>query len=559
MKHTGSARFCIGFLTIFLLFSAAPWLYPQTPLAGEELPRGDAAMALRYAQWAKDAVDGGRWSEALAGLERAADFSDVSSDISYLLALARSHENKNRHSVLEALERSLAVNVWNLYESEAARLMMAENLIALKAYSRALDELSGVRKSPEEAVLTLKALALFNDDEFRRYLTETLDRYPRETGPARVFLNYLKNKDAASSKDDLELLELIIRRLPVLLFRDPELAWMAAPFVRDRDDGRRLVMAYRAVNKPAPASLPIALALGVIDDTTALEELFSGGVTSPGKTSPGVTSLDMALLNEIWDLLSREETQAAFRRNLSVYSGVITKDADRDGFPETSVEYYRGAPELCTYDADQNGEPEIILYFEAGIPVRAQVQIPPEAGSGSPGTAGSAAKAGSTRTAAVQWERYPSVLEVEFDGARYIPRPLDFHFSPFMFIELWRGALLFPHRDVLSPPLTRRVLVTHVYRIERPSLEFSGGIEVVELSQGIPIRAREYVGELKVSETDFLRGRPQLQWLDLNFDGKMDTVRRFNRVYRPMELEELWDYDRDIESSVTVDDLEMEW
>jgi len=538
MKHTGSARLCICFIAIFLLFSATPWVHaqnPVSPLAGGE--RGDGAMALRYAQWVKSAVDGGRWSEALAGLERADDFSDVSSDISFLLAMVLSHENKSRLSVLEALERSLAVNIWYLYESEAARLMLAENLIALKAYSRALAVLSGVRKSPEEAVLTLKALSLFDDDEFRRYLTETLDRYPRETGPVRIFLSFLKNKDASGNKDDLELLELIIRRLPVLLFRDPELAWMAAPFVRDREDVRRLVLAYRAVNKPAPASLPIALALGVINDTIALEELFSGGGAS----------LDMALLDEIWDLLSREEARASFRRNLSAYSGVITEDADRDGYPETYIEYYRGTPELCIYDANQNGEPEIILYFEAGVPVRAQVRILPEAGSRSVGKA------------EVQWERYPAVLEVEFNGVRYIPRPLDFHFSPFTFIELWRGAMLFPHRDILSPPLTRRVLVTHVYRIERPSLEFSGGIEVVELSQGIPIRAREYVGDLKVSETDFLRGRPQLQWLDLDFDGKMDTVRRFNRAYRPMELEELWDYDRDIENSVTVDDLEMEW
>jgi hypothetical protein len=90
--------------------------------------------------------------------------------------------------------------------------------------------------------------------------------------------------------------------------------------------------------------------------------------------------------------------------------------------------------------------------------------------------------------------------------------------------------------------------------VERPSLEFSGGIESVELNAGIPVRAREYVGGLMVSETEFLRGRPQLQRLDLNFDGKMDTVRFFKHSYRAVELEELWDYDRNIDEARTVSD-----
>jgi len=33
----------------------------------------------------------------------------------------------------------------------------------------------------------------------------------------------------------------------------------------------------------------------------------------------------------------------------------------------------------------------------------------------------------------------------------------------------------------------------------------------------------------------------------LDFDGCMDTFRFFRRPYRPMEIEDLWDYDRDFE------------
>jgi hypothetical protein len=367
-------------------------------------------------------------------------------------------------------------------------------------------------------------------------MTETLARYPRETGPVRVFFSYLSNIDAAGRNPelgDLEILETVIRRLVVLLEDDPELAWMAAPFMRDTAEARRLVSAYRAVNIPDPASLPVALNLGVVDEEIALEELFRYG------SSAGY--LNLALLDDVWELLRHDQARAIFRRNLSVFTGVITEDADRDGIPETFAEYYRGTLRRVTYDQLQGGIPDLEVIFEAGNPHFALALLP--------GT--------NHQRAALRWERFPAVLEVRVDDVRYIPRPLEFHFLPFRFVEIWGSGVLFPRRDPLCPPLTRRVLAMQSYRIERPSREFRGGVEIVELSQGIPIRAREFVGDLMVSETDFLRGRPQLQRLDLNFDGRLDTFRWFRRPYRPMELEDLWDYDRDFERIES--DWDIEW
>ena len=527
-------------MLIFLLFGIALRAYTL-----DDFPTGDRAVADRYALWIKDVVDKGQWSEALAALERASDFADVSSDISYLLALVRSHEGKGRGTVLQALNHALFVDRWKIYDSESARLLKAETLIAVRAYQEALTVLSLVGRSPVQAGLSLRILAAHEPDEFLRYMTNTLDRYPRESGPVRIFFSFLKAEDKAGrrpGKDELELLELVIRRLPVLLLNDPELSWMAGPFMRDRAEAKRLVMAYRAVNAPKLESLPAALQLGAIDEETALEELFASG----GKA--GEKALDRALLDEVWELLRRQEARSLFRRNLSSYTGVITEDADCDGIPEVRVEYRAGMLKQYTYDADQDRIPDLTVYFEAGDPRRALAFIPPEIAAG-----------GARQEVAVEWERYPAVLKMELGGVQYIPRPLDFHFSPLKFVDLWNSELLFPERDPLVPPLTRRTMVSHVYRIERPSLEFSGGTEVVELAQGIPIRAREYVGDLKVSETEFLRGRPQLQRLDLNFDGRIDTVRRFRKVYRPMEIDELWDYDRDIEFSVTVNNLDVEW
>ena len=98
----------------FLLFWAVLPVFPQL----DEPTRGDSAMALRYAEWAKNTIEQGLWNEALAGLERASDFSNVSSDISYLLALARSQTNMDRGSVLEALEMALVADRWTLFSAE---------------------------------------------------------------------------------------------------------------------------------------------------------------------------------------------------------------------------------------------------------------------------------------------------------------------------------------------------------------------------------------------------------------------------------------------------------
>ena len=527
MKHSGRL-FLLLRLFIILGFMIMPSGIRALVFPDDET--GDSAMAGRYAQWSKNLIDDGYWAEALAALERASDFADASSDISYLLALARSHENKPRGMVLEALEMSLTVDSWKICNPEDARLLKAENLVALKAYSQALGELSKVSMGIREAELRLKALINYSPAEFKRYMADTLDRYPRETGPARIFFNYLKNEDSAgrnAGRDDLQLLDLLIRRLPVLLLKDPELAWMAAPFMRDSAEAGRLVLAYRAVNDPLPASLPAAMKLGLIDDESAVEELFD--------TSNML--VDISLIEEIWELLRREEERGVFRRNLSAFSGVLLEDADRDGIFETSAEYSRGMLRRSSYDPAQSGVPDLVMDFEAGDPRRALYLLPSE----NPGTPPP------RREAKLLWERYPALEEAELDGAKFIPRPLDFHFSPVKFLDLWGSGVLFPKRDPLSPPLTRRVLVSQSLRVERPSLEFSGVLEVVELNQGIPVRAREYAGDLMISETEFLRGRPQLQRVDLDFDGHMETFRHFRRTYRQAELEELWDYKRDID------------
>jgi hypothetical protein len=510
--------------------------FAQSFVMGETLKelRGDRAVAERYAQWAKNTLEMGLWGEAYSGLERAADFAGVSSDIGYLLALTRVHEKKPRSDILEALNMALLVDHWVIYNAELARLEKAETLIACRFYPEALQELSLVSKGPRQVELTLKALVKYRLPDFCLNMREALDLYPRESKPVRIFLNVLADEDAAGrnpEKEELDLLEIIIRRLPILILDDPELAWMASPFIHDAEEARRILLAYRAVNKPSPESIPISLKLGVIDEETALNELFSPSA-----------NLDIALLDKTWDLFSSESAKAMFKNHLASYTGIITEDSDKDGIPETTAMYSMGSLEFSLNDINQDDIHELIIYYEAGIPDRGVALLPPENSS--------------RKQAEVFWERYPSILEVRLDRAKYIPRPLDHFYAPVRFVDLFSSGTLFPRWNPLNPLLTHRVLVSQSLRVERASLEFRSGTEVVELNQGIPVRAREYVGGLMVSETDFLRGRPQHQKVDLDFDGKMDTVRFFKKEYRQVELEELWDFDRNYDRIVTINDWE---
>ena len=509
-------RALFGLLSVLLF---APALY-----AFDGFPLRDDAVAGRYAQWAIAAMERGEWPQALAALERAADFSDVSSDISYLLARARSNQGQSRRAVLQALDQALYLNRWNMFNNEAGRLFRAQTLIEIRDHQEALTELSRLGASPQQAVLTLRAVAASRPWEFFTHMAQVLDIFPRETAPVRVFFDFLNAEHRAGrlpSAGELQLLELVLRRLPALLDDDGELAWMAAPFIWDMVEAARLILAYRATHDPSPQSLPAALRLGVIGEQAALEELFA------------TDTLDRSLLDDVRELLQGEDAIAAFGRNLSAFSGVITEDADRDGIPETFAEYVQGMLVRHTYDPDQDAEPDLTVYFEGGQPVRALSVLP---GGGA---------------ATIRWERFPAVLEVELDGVQYIPRPFDFHHSPFLLDNVWDSGLLFPERDRLTALLTRRVLVFNSLQVQRPSREFRDGVEIVELRQGVPVRAREYVGGLLAAETEFLMGRPQFQRVDLTLSGRMDTLRRFSSVHQPMELEELWDYHRDIVYTVS--------
>jgi hypothetical protein len=540
MEMKLNVRRCHGLLFL-AVFMCAVGLSAQSGYFDDAEELGDVAVAEKYLLWAEDAIAAGNWSQAHAALERAADFANVSSDLSFLLAIVRSHENESRRLVLHALERAIAVGKWNHYTSAQARLMEADQLIALRRYSAAIDTLEAYRAAggsvPEDADAALlrlaalkglgnsfteprpRSLSLPVPAEFRRRMLETLDRYPRDPRPMRILFDYYSAREPA--RDDLPLIEIALKRLPFLLELDQELAWMAAPFIGDTGEARRLVAAYRAGSlksrqdpsfKPHPASIVPALNLGLIDDNAAIDELFTRAI------------LDKDIIINIDGLLRSKEGRNYLAQNLHSFTGEITENEDRDDYPESRAVYYKGGLQEYYFDADQDGITDLYVAFVTGTPQYAELAAMPMITS---------SNGNGREQATVKWERYPSVQRTELGDEIWLPAPGGFPFAPVVFEEIGASdtyaGLLFPRVNPLGSGLNRRMLAYYAVSVRRPSAEFEGGVEQVFFIKGIPVRAEVTRNDLTLSATEYENGYPVIQRLDMDMDGRMETVRRFDQ------------------------------
>jgi hypothetical protein len=528
-------KFRIVLLVLFFVSSVS---FSQTRVQGYD----DGQAAQQYVNWAKKEIDEGRWSSALAGLERAADFANVSSDISYQLALARSHEDKNRTGIIEVLDHAVDVNRWVIYNKNDALLLKAQQLVAMRKFSNAISILDGTVTNADSVCLRLMALKgqasgigdSTNDAPqlFRTLLLSALDRFPRDPRPLRIFFEYARNRMPEPSRmpqSDLNLLDLALRRLPFLMEIDAELAWMAAPFIKDTEEARRLMSTYRvgALSgvqsrdfRPSPESIPVALNLGLIDDITAVEELFSGtrGINSPLPARLKVNGdpvIDLETLNKVYGLLRSEIGRDLFTQNLLVFSGCIISDDDKDGNIDNITYYRSGIISEFVFDLDQDNTSEIQIVFSAGIPVSAEYML-----------------TGQKERAQINWERYPSVEKAVFAGESFSFRPADFQFQPVSFIVLGGSSL---HAGLPYPvltyklDLTRRTFVSFCASITRSSAEFNRALECIFFVRGFPVQAVEILNGKYISFTEFERGIPVIQYLDMDADGRMETIRRFHR------------------------------
>jgi tetratricopeptide (TPR) repeat protein len=515
---------CLPFACFTILFIAAPALTAQENVSVRET--GEEIIAARYLDWALTAVREGRFSQAEAFLTRAADYASVSSDLSYLFAVVKKELGMPRRDVLTAARLALETDRWSFYSRQDARYLEAELLISMRRYAEALDALSILGENERAAELRLTAMRrLPNNAAFYAAMEDAFKRYPYQPAFPRILFNR-ELKNAAPDDRQRALIDTALKRLPALLKLDAGLIRFAAPFISDVDEARRLLSAWRvtalsdsgqsgksAARAALLESLPVSLDIGLLDEETAINELFDHGGLSSGHLESA--ALDRGILFSVWGLLRSDSARDLMRDNLLSFSGVITGDENGDGVADSRAGYVSGVPVSYSRDADQDGVNELSIMFDGGWPLSAEFAYVDGAESG-------------VDRVSLVWDVYPALREAVFGGARYFFRPMEFNYSAARFETLGgTGGILLPDADAPNGGFSRRAALSYAYLIERAGRDFPGSIERIECNAGVILISREYVDGVLCAETNYENGMPVLQRIDLDLDGRLETTRRF--------------------------------
>ncbi|MDR0409529.1 MAG: hypothetical protein LBH18_03935, partial [Spirochaetaceae bacterium] len=365
---------------------------------------------------------------------------------------------------------------------------------------------------------------------FETAVAEALVRYPYSAVFPRLLFRHAAKKTIPTERERA-LVEDALKRLPSLLKADGELIRFAAPFIGNIEESRRLLSIWRsgelgrlseesASGVPSAKrwtalleSLPVSLEIGLIDEETAINELFHQD--SAAAESP---ELEREILFSVWDLLRTDEARAAMRNELSSFSGTITGDENGDGIIDSITLYDEGIVVSYSQDADQDRVNELVVAFDAGWPVNTEFTYANGTGYG-----------GEDKILLV-WDVYPALREAVWGETRYVFRPMEFNCPVTGFETLGGpGGILLPD-GAADGGFSKQTFLSYAYLIERPGRDFPGGIERFECDNGVVLSSKEYLDGVLRAETAYENGQPVLQRIDLDADGRLETIRRFKRT-----------------------------
>jgi antitoxin component YwqK of YwqJK toxin-antitoxin module len=472
-----------AFYIVFMLFALdAHSLFAQS---------GEAEIAEKYVQWAQDAISEKQFDKARAALTRALDYANVSSDIPYLLATLQ-ETNSPRLDTLQNVNLALDTDRWNFYNANDANILKARLLICLMKYNEALGVIGRIKESEEKELLRLQALLYSKQDHlFTVHAQRVLKLFPSSSILSLIF----KYAELTNQNDEGDML--VSRALSLSrAYQNEDLIWEAAPFMYDIDQARRLLSSWIAGHGDSPlphGALPILLDIGVIDEDAAINTLFTNAPFFVNKKD----------LEKVYTLLRTDAWRELFLNALSRYSGVIGEDINGDGIYESICEYKNGLVVRYTNDMRQLGTCHIEMRFMAGLPegVVADDEI------------------------SIDYDQYPSVKTASYAERDYFFRMDDFFYAPVRFEYLFGGTTVFPEYNDVDDRVNEKILVSHAYIIEHDSSEFAGAREQVKLQDGIIISALETLDGKIISQTEYDNGKAILQKVDIDLDGKMETVR----------------------------------
>jgi len=495
--------FCAAFLVLFLL---------PAPLSSQEFRVPSLASVSPLFVAARDHVTKGEWEETERLLALGREIDGANSDILYLSAVCAMKLSDNLPLALEYAAAARISNRFREYDRISSIAFESSILIRNRRFKSALDLLTigPALDSTDPEFGYLRALAYYglNEREFAlKEISRIAARFPRESRAARLFFEReLKNPTAYSQ----ELGRQFLNRLPDLAALDSEVLVLAARYMPSQSQARDAVLAFReAGGKSAQATLR-ALEFGIIGDRAAINEFFDGEY-----------ELFLSDLLELRDYFGSAEGYEFILARLSEFSGTISADGDGDGFPEEFIEYRTGRLNRFIRDADQDGIPELEFNCSDGLPFAAL------------------ARSGLTEIH-IEYSRYPYAIRVLFEEGRETQvrnneknEIREYHFLPESFALPFLTFTPFPKANspfflgstgFFNLPSEYECIVSAFsFRKKTDSLE-----EFTSLEKGIPLQREKFRNGRLDSILEYAKGRPSLDYADLDGDGKFETQRFYD-------------------------------
>jgi tetratricopeptide (TPR) repeat protein len=500
-------------LTAILIASLA--LVSATAAGGETgSARPEVARALF--DEARQSSELGDWEQAAACLEEAALQDPGDSDILYLRALSIVKRGLPYAAALGDLGAALATDRFASYSRREARVLKAELLVRERRWKEALDALGSPNgESSIDPVYSLvRARAFMGEGNQKAFLSEIgegLRRFPDDAAFPRLFIS--RAGKIAPSDASKALAGTILGRLTRYASAEPELPVLAAPLMSDLKSRRDAVLAYRATGGSSPKAGLRALEYGIIDERTASAEILAGR---------GPVALED--ISDLMALAGSPDGRESVRSALASWTGEVIADADSDGVYECRFALAGGLVREWSRDTRQEGLFDERANFVEGMPSEITLER-------------------ADREIRVEYSGYPAVSTIAFvrGGERrsYAFAPDAYSFAPIAlspFAGSGRDSVLFPGATGAIDP-TERSAVTAALSVEIASGDRR---ELVTLDRGLPVSAVTYVGGRLFSSRSYAKGRPVLERVDSDGDGRFETEKGFVPDRGNADIDEPW-------------------
>jgi hypothetical protein len=471
---------------------------------------GEEALASAYVEWTVPLVQVSP-AKAERALLRASDYADVSSDISYLLAVARRELNRPRDEILAPLDRALLTDKWEKFSSAQARTLKVKTLLEMKRYDAALSVIATLPASAAMTAAKLWALIQSgSQDAFREAADIALDAYPYYQAIQSLVFRYASRLDAPTD-EDRRLAGRALRCFDYDGYERSPVLFDALPFMSDRVAAAGYARAFLATLDEArtPAHvLPLLLEMGVISSDRAMDDLFVPSVV-----------LNVETLRTFYHILGSETERTRFLAKLKTGRVSVGVDDNNDGVWEALCLYEDGKITHYYQDRAQSGKWSLDVAFVDGVAKTAHTHL-----------------SDTNDEVDFRYTTYPSVSQASVAASsagpstKYFFQPGLFHYAPARFVPLVSGGeLYFPEMTYSNAPVIR-TLVNLCFRTWSDSMEFPGAVLERWYSPGGVITGDlEILHGVLVGRTIYADGYPVRQFVDTDEDGKLDTERLFRR------------------------------